>query len=721
MMGRFFKLSVVFISVLILNGYVFSAESAIARSENVEAQLVTDIQSVKPGSDFTIALRLKMDEGWHTYWLNPGDSGLPTEIQWTLPDGFSAGAIKWPLPEKIDTPPLVTYGYHDEIFLLVKISVASEVSVDKTVTISARADWLECEEVCIPGGVDLKMELPVKAEAPQPDAEWSKALSDARIQLPLEKSEWQFAAQAGKDEIILKAQAPGWFDSDLGEVVFYPYEYGVINYSKAQKSKFNDNVLELVVYPPEGQEQVAEQIEGILVSEHGWRGKNSERAHYINVASGSALQGAVKSSSSGVDNILLALLFSFLGGIILNLMPCVLPVLSLKILGFVQQANEDKSQAWKHGLVFTLGVLISFWILAGILLALRAGGEQLGWGFQLQEPAFLIVLSAFLFLFGLSMFGVFEIGTSLTTIEGKTGRKNGWAGSFISGVTATVVATPCTAPFMGSALGFALTQPAWASMSIFTFLGLGMAFPYVLLASIPSLLKFVPKPGRWMESMKQFMGFLLVATVLWLLWVLAQQAGAMMVIVVLAALLIISIAAWVYGRWGNIAMPKKTRLTSTTVAIIITVITLFVTLDSVDTFATATPAGSSVSESDGIKWQPYSDKLVNELRETGQPLFIDFTAAWCLSCQVNERVAFSSQDVQEKFKELGITPLKADWTSRDENITRALASYGRNSVPLYVYYPAGQESEAVLLPELITPGIVLEAFENSGSKSISVK
>ncbi|MCB9058344.1 MAG: thioredoxin family protein [Calditrichae bacterium] len=711
----------VFSAIFLISVNLFAAESEPQRSENVEAQLVTDVMSIMPGTKINMALRLKMDRGWHTYWLNPGDSGLPTEIQWTLPDGFSSSEINWPLPEKIDTPPLVTYGYHDEIYLFSTIAVPADLKAGNTITIAARVDWLECEEVCIPGGVDLKIDLPVKENAPVPDEQWSKIFADARTKLPLESSEWKFAVSAKDSTLQLQGVAPDWFDSTTGKVIFFPYEYGVIEYSKAQKSSFKDGVLKLEMPMASGAEKAPQVIEGILVSDKGWRGPNSEKAHYINVKTGMQLDAMPKTNSSSVDGILLALVFSFLGGIILNLMPCVLPVLSLKILGFVQQANEDKSQAWKHGAVFTLGVLISFWVLAGSLLALRAGGEQLGWGFQLQEPAFLIILSAFLFLFGLSMFGVFEIGTSLTTIEGKTGRKSGWVGSFVSGVTATVVATPCTAPFMGSALGYALTQPAWASMLIFTFLGLGMAFPYVLLASMPSLLKFVPKPGRWMESMKQFMGFLLVATVLWLLWVLAQQAGAMMVILVLASLLILSIAGWIYGRWGNLAMPAKTRMTSTIVATVITVLTLFFTLKSIDTFAAVPQSGESISKSEGINWQPYSDQLVSELRESGQPLFIDFTAAWCLSCQVNERVAFSSKDVQNKFTELGITPVKADWTSRDENITRALASYGRNSVPLYVYYPAGKESAPVLLPELITPGIVLETFKKNGSKTISVK
>jgi thiol:disulfide interchange protein len=692
-------------------------ESNVERSEHVEGQLIAEVMTIQPGKSFTIALRMKMDEHWHTYWRNGADSGLPTEITWTLPDSFKAGEMQWPFPEKVDTPPLVTYGYHDEIYLLTEIKVPANLKSGEKINISARADWLECEEVCIPGGVDLKLSLDVAEEPAKLDEKWIKAFSDARALLPLKDSGWQFAATEKEGQIVVKGQGPDWFDADLGKVYFFPYEYGLIDYAKVQESEYKDGQLTLKIIRPEDAEKMI--VEGILVSQNGWRGQGSEKAHYIKVANDSQLKGAATGSSSGLDSIFLALIFSFFGGMILNLMPCVLPVLSLKIMGFVQQANEDKSQAWKHGAVFTLGVLVSFWVLAGSLLVLRAGGEQLGWGFQLQEPVFLIVLSAFLFLFGISMFGVFEIGTSLTTIEGKTGKKAGWAGSFISGVTATVVATPCTAPFMGSALGFALTQPVWASMSIFTFLGLGMAFPYVLLASIPGLLKFIPKPGRWMESMKEFMGFLLLATVLWLLWVLGLQAGTNMVIIVLGALLVLGIAGWIYGRWGNLAMSLKSRRISTAVAVIITIATLFLTIDNVDSFA-ETPQGTQ-SSSEGIQWQDYSETLVDDLRGSGKAVFLDFTAAWCLSCQVNERVAFSSEEVQDKFTELGITAIKADWTSRDDKVTKALAKFGRNSVPLYVYYPAGENQEAILLPEIITPGIVLDVFEKGASAALTTK
>jgi thiol:disulfide interchange protein len=409
------------------------------------------------------------------------------------------------------------------------------------------------------------------------------------------------------------------------------------------------------------------------------------------------------SNESGADeSILLAILFAFIGGMILNLMPCVLPVLSLKIMGFIKQAGEEKSKLRKHGLAFTFGVLISFWALAGLLLILRAGGEYLGWGFQLQSPSFVIVLSVLLFLFGLSLFGVFEIGVTLTAVGQNTPKGSTYTGSFFSGILATIVATPCTAPFMGSALGFALSQPAYVSMLIFTALGLGMALPYVLLTSIPALLKYVPKPGAWMETFKQFMGFLMVATVLWLIWVLSLQTGAEGVLILLGSLLLVSLSGWIYGRWSVLHKSLKTRRIAQLISGLILAGALALSLMYIKPVSAST---GSVHTQGLIEWQTFSPELVAQLRSEKKPVFIDFTAAWCLSCQVNEKVAFGSEEVQKAFAAKGIAALKADWTNKDEVIAKELAKFGRNSVPLYVLYLP--DKEAVLLPEILTPDIVL--------------
>ncbi len=702
-------LNMLWIGLLGASSALYAQQSA--RSEHVEATLIPEVTSVAPGQTFTVALRMRMDKGWHTYWKNGGDSGLPTEIAWDLPQGFTAGEIQWPWPEWIDTPPLVTLGFHDEIFLLTHITASQTIKPGADITIKARADWLECEDVCIPGGVDVAVSLPVTEKPGAADPRYVKDFADARHRLPLIDAGWSFKAKRDGARLIVQARAPQWYKDDPVPVRFFPLESGVVDLSKPVKTHYSGGILTVEAALLENAPQNITAVEGVLVSEKGWRGPDSEKGLYVKATVGDLFASVGDKASAG--SILYALLFAFIGGIILNLMPCVLPVLSLKIMGFVQQANEDHSKAWKHGLVFTLGVLVSFWVLAGLLLALRAGGEQLGWGFQLQSPLFIIILAFFLFLFALSMFGVFEIGASLTTIEGKTRGAQGWIGSFVSGVTATVVATPCTAPFMGSALGFALTQPAWVSMAVFTFLALGMAFPYVLLTSMPGLLKFVPKPGRWMESMKQFMGFLLAATVLWLLTVLMQQTGGLMLMVVLAGLLLVSMGAWIYGRWGNLAMPPKTRRLSVIIALLIAVGALYWTIDSIDAYAAPPQVEKTSASEEGIAWQAYDEKLIKEARAAGRPVFLDFTAAWCLSCQVNDRITFSDPEVMKVFKEKDILAVKADWTNRDDTITRALASFGRNSVPLYVYYPPGKNSAYRLLPELITPGIVLDAFDDT--------
>ena len=410
--------------------------------------------------------------------------------------------------------------------------------------------------------------------------------------------------------------------------------------------------------------------------------------------------------------LLRAVLFAFIGGMILNLMPCVLPVLSLKILGFVQKAGENPRSVMMHGLIFTAGVLVSFWVLAGALLALRAGGEQLGWGFQLQSPEFVLILAGFMFLFGLNMLGVFEIGTSLTAVGG-VASGGGWMGSFINGVTATLVATPCTAPFMGSALGFSLSQPPLVSLLIFTSLGLGMAFPYVLLSASPRLLKFLPRPGAWMETLKQVMGFFLLATVIWLAWVFSLQVGSFATVVLLGTLFFLGIAGWIYGRWATIVQSTGVRRTAQVASLLFIVgglaIGLFGAQSSTPTQATSSTTDGST---DGISWQEFSPEKVKSARDSGKLVFVDFTAAWCLSCQVNEKIAFSNDDVIRRFSELNIVPLKADWTSRDPVITQALAQFGRNSVPLYVFYSGTSKDAPAVLPEILTPGIVLEALKN---------
>jgi thiol:disulfide interchange protein DsbD len=540
-----------------------------------------------------VAVRLTMADGWHTYYKDPGDSGLATRIAWTVPEGIAPGPIEWPPYEKIVVGGLVNNGYTGTAVLLVKMDAASALP-EKPITLRARVDWLECEETCIPGRADLALTLPVAKGAPLPNLKWKDAMDRARAALP-------------RPEVPL-APAP----------------------------------------------------------------------------------------STGIGA---ALLLAFLGGLLLNLMPCVLPVLSIKILSLVRQAAEGGKSAVRNGLAFGAGVVASFWILAGTLLALRAGGERLGWGFQLQSPFVVGALGLLFFLLGLNMLGVYEIETP-SAAGAATGR--GLPGAFLSGALATAVATPCTAPFMGTALGAALTLPPAGALGVFTSLGVGMAFPYMILSARPDLLKFVPRPGPWMETLKHILGFVLLATIIWLGWVLEKLAGGAGLLRFVAALWIGGLAAWTLGRWGRFGRPRPARVTAGIAAVFLVAGALAALPRR--TTPTERPAGDS-------PWRVYSPELVRSLHDQAKPYFIDFTAAWCLSCQINERTVLGNSRVLSAFQEGGVTLVKADWTQRDAAITRALHSYGRDGVPLYVLERPGRPPR--LLPALLTPEIVLNSLQES--------
>lgn len=663
--------------------------------------------SVQPSHPFWVALRLRTDEKWHVYWRNPGDSGLPPKLTWHLPPGFVAGEIQWPYPERIDTGSLTSYGYRSEVLLPVKITPPADLKAGSTLDLKAHAEWLVCREACVPGDTDLSLSLPVSASEPVPNEVVETRFADFESRLPLPQSDWMVSSSITDKDVVLTIKNARTSANKLDSVQFFPYEKNLISHSAVQTLEPDGDGYRLMIPRSPYLVDLPDSVSGILLSTSGWGAANYRNALEFRSAVTPAPHTDTAAASTGLAGILKTLLFAFLGGLILNLMPCVLPVLSLKVLGFVNQAGEGRGKVFGHGLIFSAGVLISFWLLAGVLLALKAGGQQLGWGFQLQSPEFVLALAAFMFLFGLNLLGVFEIGTSLTGLGGKAMVRGGWAGSFLNGVVATVVATPCTAPFMGSALGFSLSQPDWVAMLIFTALGLGMATPYLVLSASPALLRLVPKPGAWMESLKHIMGFLLMAAVIWLAWVLGMQAGPNAVAMLLITLLLLGVGAWIYGRWGHFGASR--RGLASLLAATMLVIALAMGLTGVG--ATAAPVQAYQNAQKGsIAWQPYSRDRVEQLRDQGKPVFIDFTAAWCLSCQVNEQVAFSSDVVRRKFRELGISAFKADWTSGDESITQALAEFGRNSVPLYVVYTPDVSADPIILPEIITPNIVLEAL-----------
>ncbi|HOW26899.1 MAG TPA: protein-disulfide reductase DsbD family protein [Elusimicrobiota bacterium] len=684
---------------------LFLGGASVLPDEKSHAQvtLVSEVASLRPGTSFWVAIIMKMDPGWHTYWKNPGDSGLPARLRWNLPEGISAGPVAWPYPEKIANGSLVTFGYKDQVVLLVRLETSPRLP-EGNARVSLRLDWLECADICLPAHTDLQLTLPVRHAPPRIDQDRSALFSAARFRLPLESSDWGVRAERDHKTVRLRLTPPA--DASLlpDRIDFFPDEPTLIERIDTGhlRRRTGGYVLEYDLSTLSGEKPA--NLRGVLVASGGWRGPDSEPALLVDVP-----LVPVSESSDGLG---LAVLFSFLGGLLLNLMPCVLPVLSLKILGFVKHAHGERGVIRRHGLVFTGGVILSFWVLAGLLLLLRSGGEQLGWGFQLQSPVFVVCLTLLFLLLGLNMMGVFEVGVSWAGASSLAAVHSGYTGTFLNGILATVVATPCTAPFMGSALGFALAQPVGVAMMVFTSLALGLSFPYLLLSFNPALLRYVPKPGRWMLILKQVMGIFLLLTSLWLLWVMKQQVAGGVLLRFMLSLILVGGAAWIFGRGTGFDRSESTRRLASGTAILLIAVGLAWGIHLVKKPVEKTVAPGS---SEGLAWEPFSEQRLDGLRQQGLPVFVDFTAAWCLTCQVNERTTLRSERVIRLFKERGIHALKADWTTRDDSITRALQRYDRSGVPLYVYYAPGPHREPLLLPAMITPSTLIDAIQMEGS------
>ena len=685
-------------------------------SPHSEAALVSEVVSIQPGEPFTVALRMTMEEGWHSYWMNPGDSGQPTSIDWVLPTGFTADSLRWPYPHRIEAGPLTSYGYSGELLLLSTITPPADLEPGTEVSLEGKATWLICADLCLPAEADLRLTLPVRAEPPAQNERWQGAFAEARSALPTTLPDWSFEASRSAGSYALRVTPPEGQAVDLEGAYFFPAEKAVLDHAAPQPfSEGEDGSYLIALQESEYAQGPAERLRGALVAPEGkaWDPSGDVRALWIDAPVDTAQAVGASSAAAtpgGSLTLVWALFFAFLGGMILNLMPCVFPVLSIKVLSFARQAGETSSVPRKHGLVFGAGVVASFWALAGLLLALRAGGSQIGWGFQLQSPLFVALMAMLFFGIGLNLLGVFEVGNRLTNWGGRVegaSAGHGYGGSFLSGVLATIVATPCTAPFMGAALGFALSLSALGALLVFTALGVGMASPYVLLSTSPRLLKHLPKPGAWMETLRQVLAFPMFATAIWLVWVFGQQAGVSGVTLLLAALLLLGMGGWLLGRWDAYRISTRRRLLTRGLATAAFAGALAVAL--IGARSEAPVPGSSAAQAGGIAWQPFSPEKVEQLRTEGRPVFIDFTAAWCLTCQVNERTALSAAAVQAAFDEKNVAMLKADWTNRDATITRALEGYGRSGVPLYVLYKSN-DTAPTLLPEILTQDIVLDAL-----------
>ena len=712
-------------------------------SPHSDVQLVAERPSVPPGSGITVAVRLTLDPGWHTYWINPGDAGLPLEVKWDLPAGVTAGALQFPAPRLAPQPPLMSYGYEREVFVLSELRVPTDAVEGTTLHLAGTARWLACAEICLPASGPLALDVTVGGAVSAGSTPSTAAIAATRVQVPTPAEGWSLSAWGTKDGYTLVAVPAAGNAAAMTTPFVFIDSAGVVEHPSPERIARAGDTLVFSLARATTATTPVHTLRGIVTAD---RNAPSLRAWSFAVpvrdapsalrtrvatlltssgsdAGGLGAAGAIATTTGGTGestalppggadmSLIAAIAFAFLGGLLLNLMPCVFPVLTVKVLALLQHGGtEHVASARRHALAFGAGVLASFWLLAGVLFALRAGGEQLGWGFQLQSPPVVGLLALLMFALALNLSGVFEIGLSLTRLGG-VGSGRGLSDSLLTGGLAVLVAAPCTAPFMGAALGFALVQPAMIGLLVFTALGVGLALPFMLLASVPALLRFLPRPGPWLETMKQLFAFPLYATVVWLLWVFGQQAGIDALALVLLALIVLALGAWLWAR-GVRADRAPVRLSAAAVMLASVAITAYGGTQR-------RAATGAVAATPAAGWEAWSPQRVAELRREGRAVFIDFTAAWCLSCQVNERVALRTDAVQQAFRDGNVALLRADWTSRDSVITEVLAGYGRSGVPLYVLYPAGNGA-ATLLPAVLTPGMVVTAVKTAAPTPAAV-
>ena len=666
----------------------------------VEPRLVADTTAIVPGQSVRIGVLLKMAPGWHTYWRYAGDAGIPTTLKWQLPPGFTTGPLEWPLPRaELEPGDIQVYAYGDEVMLLQTIQPPSQLSPG-SVRLEVDVAWLVCAELCIPGKAALSIDLPV-ADVTTPAntalfAKWSARLPSTGE--PPFTVAW---TRAG--DIVQTVVHPG---SGVRSVEFFPLPASADQ--EIGHPKITGNSAEGFTISLESKVD----LKGVLAvsdatTTRAWTVKVHPTA--ATAATASPRPQEIQNPKSEIQNLWAALLSGFLGGLILNLMPCVLPVIALKIFGFVAQAGRSRRAILGHGLAFAAGVFAWFLGLGAVIVGLRAAGGAATWAFQFQNVWFNLALSAIVLVFALNLFGIFELVLPgrATTRLGEAGAHEGWLGSFFQGMFATLLATPCTGPFLGASLGFAFSQPAAVTLAFFACMAAGLALPYVLLSAQPAWVRFLPKPGAWMERLKQFMGFPLLAALLWLLYIVGQQRGPDAIVWAGAFLLALALACWLYGLAS--APTARRRAIPLLGALALALGGGWLFLGTL--FPSAVAAQSATVENkDGIPWQPFTQAALDKLLAEGKPVFVDFTAAWCLSCKYNERTAIDTPAVRAKFRELGIVPLRADWTNANPEITAALQRFGRVGVPFYVLYPAGKPSEPITLPELLTEQIVLDAL-----------
>jgi len=672
------KLSLFLILLLTTSSSLWSDSFFQASDSSVE--VTSESEAMMKGDELLLGLNFKLTPGWHTYWKNPGDAGEGASVTWQLPKGFQASEILWPGPEAIPVEPLMTFGYEDEITLLTKIK-ALDAAVFPAI-VKAKVSWYTCKDICVPQEANLELTI---QNGEKVNTFFANELSNVFLNLPKELSS-KHRVEALDDNYFLQMELDG--NTPVSSAYFFPEEYGLSSYSKEQILEINKNSLSLQISQSEVDLKL-QNFAGVLLL------NNQDSRTFFNVNLN--LNNNQKQESLSISELVLTIIFAFIGGLILNAMPCVFPILSIKILNFVEQSEGSKEKMIQHGLSFSAGVLVTFLSIAGLLLLLKSGGESIGWGYQLQSPLMVTILIYLFVAIGITFMSNLVLGGQLAQLGNINQGYGDITSSFLTGVLAVIVASPCTAPFMGSAVGIALLQPGFITIAIFVSLGLGFAAPYLLLSFYPSLLKVLPKPGAWMETLKQFMAFPMWGSALWLTWVLSGQVQTDSVLMVLLGALFIALGLWILEKnQSSDGFAKWMSLSSVTI-----LLGAALWLAPTDYENTEQDTSSDLNS--------YSPELLDSLLAENKPVFLNFTADWCITCKVNEAIVLNQVSIKNALESKGIVYLKADWTRKDETIANKLAEYGRTGVPLYLLYSS--EGIPVILPELLTEDMLLSYIE----------
>ncbi|MDP3241263.1 MAG: protein-disulfide reductase DsbD family protein, partial [Reyranella sp.] len=685
---------------------------AVVTTDNVRSELVSEVATVKPGEPFWVGLRQTIRPKWHTYWKNPGDSGLPTEITWKLPEGAKADPIVWPAPTLFEIGGITNYGFKDESVLLVRITPPADLA--GPLTLAADANWLVCEDVCIPEEGKFELVLPSgNAVAPAPPA--TRTLFEQARRVVPTASPWPARyglSKAGDPTLLVEAR--GLKPDAISDVYFFPAEWGPIATMARQNASITADGIRIPLKKGDAKTALPADLAGTLVLTEKTADGNVRQAFDLSARLDPAFVPAATASLAnavGAEQLSLvqALLFALLGGLILNLMPCVFPVLAMKAAAFARLAGHERSEMRRDGLAYTAGVLASFAVMAGIVIAIRSSVGEVNWGFQFQSPVFTLLIAYLFFVVGLNLSGVFEVGSRLAGVGQGLASRGGTTGAFFTGVLAVIVATPCTAPFMAAALGFALSQPAPATIAVLLAMGLGLALPYLALSMTPALQRLMPRPGPWMDRLRQFLAFPMFASAVWMIWVLTQQTGADGVLYALGGMILIAFAIWLLriGSGASAATWLRRGLAAASV-----LLAFAATLKLDDSPATAASASGGPAAGVSFEgWERFSRARMAEAVAAGKPVFVDFTAAWCITCLVNERVALETPGSRKAFEQAGVVKLKGDWTNRDAEITGVLKELGRAGVPLYLFWAPGADRPKIL-PQVLTESLILSELSS---------